>query len=138
MQVKRTSVAVAFFGAATLSLLLVAAPGLGGLPGRATAAPAGDMRTTIRVQDNFFDPRSTGVAQDGLVVWRWKGSNRHNVVFTKVPLGASRKGAHVRTSGRWRRSFPVPGLYRYVCRFYAGMRGTITVKPPTSGEGKKG
>jgi plastocyanin len=114
--------------------LLAAAPGLGEHSGAPVASATGD-RARVNVEDNFFDPRSTGILQNGRVIWTWKGSNRHNIVFTKVPLGANRKGARVRTEGRWKRSFAVPGLYRYVCRIYAGMRGTITVKPPTSIEG---
>jgi plastocyanin len=113
-----------------LCLLLVSATGVGGSSGGPAISPPVGKRTTVRVNDNFFDPRSSGVAQDGRVVWSWRGSNRHNVVFTKVPKGASRKGASGRSTGRWKRTFPVPGLYRYVCRYYAGMRGTITVKPP--------
>jgi plastocyanin len=127
----KTALISAAAAAATLTLLLLASTGLGGT-GRPPAVPrAVDKPVKIKVQDNFFDPRSTSVVLDGRVVWTWKGSNRHNVVFTKVPAGASRRGARTRTEGRWKRSFGVPGLYRYVCRIYAGMRGTITVtKPP--------
>jgi plastocyanin len=113
--------------AATLILLL---PGTGaGAPPNAAAPQSKPVK--IKVQDNFFDPRSTTVEQDRRVIWIWKGQNRHNIVFTKVPKNASRRGAKTRTEGRWKRSFGVPGQYRYVCRIFAGMRGTITVtKPP--------
>jgi plastocyanin len=90
----------------------------------------------VKVEDNFFDRRSIEVAQDGKVVWIWKGLNRHNVRFTKVPKGGSRKGSRTLTEGRWHRSFPVPGIYRYVCTVFAGMRGTVTVKPPIANEGR--
>jgi len=126
----KTALMFAAAAAATLILLLFAAAGAGdtGAPSLASVA---DKPVKIKVEDNFFDPRSTSVDVDGRVVWTWKGSNRHNVVFTKVPAGASRRGARTRTERRWKRSFGVPGLYRYVCRIYAGMRGTITVtKPP--------
>lgn len=125
--------AVAAIG--TLALLPMTASGLGE-PGGAHQASAVDKPVRIKVEDNFFDPRSTGVLQNAQVTWVWKGTNRHNVVFTKVPVGASRKGAKTRITGRWRRAFNVPGLYRFVCRFYAGMRGTITVTPPTSDQKK--
>jgi plastocyanin len=123
--------------AATLTLLLLASPGLGGTARSPAASQPADKPVKIKVEDNFFDPRSTSVDQDGRVVWTWKGSNRHNIVFTKVPSGASRRGARTRTEGRWKRSFGIPGLYRYVCRIYAGMRGTITVSkpPPPPSEG---
>jgi plastocyanin len=86
-------------------------------------------RTSVRVMDNFFDPRSVEVAQGGKVTFVWKGRNRHNVRFTKVPAGASRKGSKTLRHGRWTRAFSRPGLYRYVCTLFSGMRGTITVKP---------
>jgi plastocyanin len=93
----------------------------------------------VKVEDNFFDRRSIEVAQDGTVVWVWKGLNRHNVRFTKVPKGGGRKGSRTRDHGRWRRSFAVPGIYRYVCTLFAGMRGTVTVKgTPTPTKARPG
>jgi plastocyanin len=84
----------------------------------------------VLVQDNFFDPRSIQVEAGGKIVWRWKGESRHNVRFTKVPKGASRRGSKTMTEGYWKRRFRVPGVYRYVCTLFAGMRGTVTVVPP--------
>ena len=118
--------------AALAGAVLVSAPGVAGT---GTATRAQDAAVKVRVQDNFFDPRSTGVLQGGKVTFVWKGSNRHNVHFTKVPPGASRRGSRTKTRGHWARTFAKPGLYRYVCTLFSGMRGTITVKPPTSGEG---
>ena len=119
---------VAAVAAATLGVMLAAAPGRGAT---APVKPP-DSLVRVKVQDNFFDRRSIEVAQDDTVVWVWKGLNRHNVRFTKVPKGESRKGSRTRDHGRWRRSFAVPGVYRYVCTLYAGMRGTVTVKPPAA------
>jgi plastocyanin len=111
--------------AAIFAAVLVSAP----------VGAAGHKRATVRVMDNFFDARSTTLEQDGKVTFVWKGTSRHNVHFTKVPAGASRKGARTRREGDWSRRFSKPGLYRYVCTLFAGMRGTITVKAPPSGEG---
>ena len=96
----------------------------------------GGKRGWVRVMDNFFDPRSVGVAQGAKVTFTWKGSNRHNVRFTKVPAGGSRKGSKTLRHGRWSRTFAQPGLYRYVCTLFSGMRGTITVKPPAPAASK--
>jgi plastocyanin len=98
----------------------------------AYAAPAQNdppAKAKILVKDNFFEDRSTHVAEGGRVTWSWRGMNRHNVAFTKVPAGASRKGARTRTDGVWKRTFRKPGVYRYVCRLWSGMRGTVTVRP---------
>ena len=126
---RKIALTVALGAAGIVALLQPAAPGWGWPRSLPQATGAADKPVRIRVEDNFFDPRSASVALEKPVVWTWKGTNRHNVVFTKVPDGESRKGAKTRTEGRWKRVFETPGLYRYVCRIYAGMRGTVTVKP---------
>jgi plastocyanin len=90
----------------------------------------GDKRAWVRVMDNFFDARSIGVAVGTKVTFVWRGSNRHNVRFTKVPASETRKGSKTLRHGRWSRTFSQPGLYRYACTLFSGMTGTITVKPP--------
>ena len=110
------------FAALAAGLLAWAVPGSGN-PRIAGAGPP-----KVSVQDNFFDRRSIEITPGGKVVWVWKGENRHNVRFTKVPKGAQRGGSKTKTQGKWRRIFKVEGTYRYVCKLYTGMRGTITVK----------
>jgi plastocyanin len=129
----RLKTALVAGSAMIVASLLVSVPGIAGA--RGSGSKAQDKSVKVRVQDNFFDPRSVGVAQDSTVTFVWRGSNRHNVRFTKVPSGGSRKGSRTKTHGRWTRTFSKPGLYRYVCTLFSGMRGTITVKPPTTGEG---
>jgi plastocyanin len=119
--------------AAILGPLAFAVSGVAGTGRDATAAS--DNRATVRVMDNFFDPRSVGVREGGKVKFLWKGTNRHNVRFTAVPHGASKKSSDKRRKGDWSRKFHKPGLYRYVCTLFSGMSGTVTVKPKTSGEG---
>jgi plastocyanin len=120
--------------AASVAALLVFAgvPGVGfGLPGRdvsgAQDQPA--VKARVLVKDNYFEPRSTEVLEGGQVLWKWRGENRHNIRFTKVPEGAARKGASLRSEGKWKRKFHRPGVYRYVCKVWSGMRGTVTVRP---------
>ncbi len=120
--------AVAF--AATMTFLCLQAPGLGQTHREATASQAPPpAKARVLVKDNYFEPRSAEVLEGGKVNWKWSGMNRHSIRFTKVPSGASRKGAKSRTEGRWKRSFSRPGVYRYVCRHWAGMRGTLNVQP---------
>ena len=90
-------------------------------------APPGKAKVLVR--DNYFEPRSVVVPEGTHVGWKWRGENRHNIRFTKVPRKTSRKGAKTRTEGYWKRTFRKPGTYRYVCKHWAGMRGTITVRP---------
>jgi plastocyanin len=95
-----------------------------GSPRAAAAVPA----HKVKVHDNFFERRSIRIKPNEKVVWVWKGMNRHNVRFTKVPKGAKRGGSKIKTTGKWRRTFKIKGNYRYICKLYTGMRGTITVK----------
>jgi plastocyanin len=96
--------------------------------GDVTISQAPPAKVRVLVRDNYFEPRSIEVQEGGHVGWKWRGENRHSIRFTKVPAGASRRGAKSRTEGYWKRSFRRPGVYRYVCRHWAGMRGTITVR----------
>jgi plastocyanin len=117
--------------AVLLALTVGAATGFGGV-GDVTATQEVPDRARVLVKDNFFEPRSTEILDEGHVVWRWRGENRHNIRFTKVPEGAARKGAAIRTRGKWKRKFHRPGVYRYVCKVWSGMRGSVTVReePP--------
>jgi plastocyanin len=119
-------------------LLAVLAAGLlaWAVPGNGAPRAAATKPQKVWVQDNFFDRRSIQIAPNEKVVWVWKGMNRHNVRFTKVPKGAQRGGSKTKTGGRWRRVFKVEGTYRYICKLYTGMRGTITVKAPPPAESK--
>jgi plastocyanin len=118
----------AVLAAAALGALGIAfgTPVAGGDVAASETPPA---KPKILVKDNYFEPRSVVVAEDTHVGWKWKGENRHNIRFTKVPRGTSRKGAKTRTEGYWKRTFRKPGTYRYVCKHWAGMRGTVTVRP---------
>jgi plastocyanin len=128
MSPRRAVPAVVF--TATLTFMCLQAPGLGQTRGEATAAQAvPPAKARVLVKDNYFEPRSTEVLAGGKVYWKWSGENRHSIRFTKVPAGASRKGARSRSEGRWKRALSRPGVYRYVCRNWAGMRGTVNVRP---------
>jgi plastocyanin len=107
--------------AGLLSVSLATAPALG----ERSVSKVGVTR--VKVMDNFFEPRSTVVRQNEKVVWLWKGENSHNVTFTKVPKGASKKGADTRKEGRWTRKFRKRGYYKYQCTIHAGQRGSVEV-----------
>ena len=67
------------------------------------------------------------VAVGPLVVCLGWGDTPNNIRFPTGPRATSRKGAKTRTSGYWKRKFRKRGTYRYVCKHWAGMRGTVTV-----------
>jgi plastocyanin len=116
--------------AATVTFICLQASVVGKADTNAAVRQAEPPRKArVLVKDNYFEPRSLEIADDGRVYWKWRGENRHNLRFTKIPKGTSRRGAKTRTEGYWKRSFRKPGVYRYVCRQWAGMRGTVTVHP---------
>jgi plastocyanin len=113
-----------------LVLLALAVAGLtlalgGPAAGGETATAAKAKR--VKVDDNFFSPKTVRVSVGGKVTWTWAGSNPHNVTFRHVPRGASKKRASTRTSGHFTRSFGKRGKYRYVCTIHEaqGMTGTV-------------
>jgi plastocyanin len=81
----------------------------------------------VTVKDNFFEPRSVDIHRGGRVTWVWRGENEHNLTFTKVPKGASKRGADARRRGHFTRVFRKRGVYKYVCTLHAGMRGSVEV-----------
>ncbi len=85
---------------------------------------------TVSVKDNFFTPKNKRISRRSSIRWKWRGRNVHNVTFTRVPRGASKRGAGNRTRGTFRRSFRKRGTYRYVCTIHRaeGMRGTVKVR----------
>jgi plastocyanin len=104
--------------------------GLAQAPALADGQLAGVAPKRVTVMDNFFEPRSITIQRGDKVVWIWKGDNAHNIVFTKVPKGAGRRGADARRQGRWGRRFGKRGYYKYVCTIHAGQRGVIEVTRP--------
>jgi plastocyanin len=102
------------------------------VPALAETKPPKPVAARVAIKDNFFSKRSVTIAEGETVKWVWRGENRHNVAFTRVPEGASRRGTHTRRKGRWYKTFRKPGQYRYVCTLFAGMRGSVTVEPEGS------
>jgi len=125
---KRRALAAALVAAIATFAWLQASSGLGQSTGRAVETGEVPRKARVLVKDNYFEPRSVEVLEGGVVTWKWRGQNRHNVRFTKVPAGASRKGARTRDEGRWRRTFKREGVYRDVCRLWSGMRGSVSVR----------
>ena len=135
--IKRRAPAAALVAAIPMFVFLQAS-GLGqSTTGRAVGvSDPVPQKARVLVKDNYFEPRSVEVLEGGVVTWKWHGQNRHNIRFTKVPDGASRKGARTRDHGRWKKTFRREGVYRYVCRLWSGMRGSVSVRatpePPPS------
>jgi plastocyanin len=107
-----------------IAALLVTSVGSG-------AKPRASATKSVSVEDDFFSPKARSISRGDKVVWRWKGSNPHNVRFRSAPSGAKRpKGSSTKSSGRFARSFSRRGTYRYVCTIHedSGMKGRVVVR----------
>jgi plastocyanin len=116
------------FPAAAMAALLAVTVGVGTGRGQSDVPKEIPRKARVLVNDNYFEPRSTEILAGGEVTWKWHGENKHSIRFTKVPAGAGRKGVALRVEGKWKRKFQRPGVYRYVCTAWSGMRGSVSVR----------
>lgn len=83
---------------------------------------------TVYVRDNFFAPSNITVPVNSTVLYRWAGSNEHNVHFTSA--GAP-SGCGLRDIGFCLISFSTGGAFDFQCdpHVNGGMFGGVTVTP---------
>ena len=94
------------------------------------AVPAASERRSLAVGDDYFvkagSPRTVTVQRNDTVVWRWRGSNPHNVSVTKGPVEFE---SRTKTSGRYRKKLRRRGTYKILCTVHPpGMRMTLVVE----------
>lgn len=71
---------------------------------------------SVSIKDSRFSPRRVDANRNDTVTWRWRSDLEHDVSFTSVPRGASRRGAGVRTGGPpFTKRMTKRGTYRYLC-----------------------
>ena len=92
----------------------------------ALAIPAvGASKTTIKLGDNFFKPKSTTVSKGTTVTWDWTGKAPHNVT---VISGPTKFRSKVQTSGTYTQKLSKAGTYKIVCTIHPGMALTLKVR----------
>jgi plastocyanin len=94
------------------------------------AIPAASERRSLAVGDNYFvkagAPRTVTVERNDTVVWRWRGSNPHNVTVTRGPVKFESRN---KTSGSYRKKLRRRGTYKILCTLHPpGMRMTLVVE----------
>ena len=93
----------------------------------ALAIPAFGATKTVRVDDDFFSPKTATVKKGDTVRFRWVGENPHNVRVTSGP--AKFNSGTPKRSGTYSRKLTRKGTYRIICDVHAStMKGTIRVK----------
>ena len=81
----------------------------------AAALPALAATKTVDVGDNFFKPTRVGVRAGTKVVWKWTGSNPHNVTVTKGPKKFHSK---TQTKGSFTAIPHTKGTYSIICTIH--------------------
>jgi plastocyanin len=98
----------------------------GGAVCAALAIPAFAATKTVRVDDDFFSPRTVTVKRNDTIRWRWVGENPHNVKSTSGP--AKINSGSPKRSGTYSKKMTRKGTYRVVCVVHPDMKGTIRVR----------
>jgi plastocyanin len=94
------------------------------------AGPAVSKRVGVEVDDDYFvregAPPTVRVDRNDTVVWRWEGSNPHNVTVTRGPVEFASRN---KRSGTYRKKMTRRGTYRIVCTIHApSMRMRLRVR----------
>jgi plastocyanin len=71
-----------------------------------------------------FSPKRVSVGVGHKVKWSWDSDADHNVTFTKVPKGASKRSSETNDRLSFSRSFSKAGSYRYECTIH-DFSGTV-------------
>jgi plastocyanin len=115
-------------GASALALVIAASLAVAARSESSSGQSGPTIGARVSAMDNYFNPRSVTIEQGEAVKWVWKGDGKHNVVFNKVPSGASKNNVRGRTKGSAVRTLNTVGTYHYECTLYDGMQGTVTVQ----------
>ena len=80
---------------------------------------------TVRVDDNFYGPKSLTVGKGTKVTWNWVGVLKHNIVVHRGPSSFSSK---TQVRGSYSHSFTKKGTYDLVCTIHPSMKMTVVVR----------
>jgi plastocyanin len=84
------------------------------------AGPAASKRKSVEVDDDYFvaegKPRTVTVEVNDTVVWKWEGSNPHDVTVSKGPV---KFHSRTKTSGTYSKKVKRAGTYKIICTVHA-------------------
>jgi plastocyanin len=87
----------------------------------------------VKLKDNFFKPDRVEIAKGDKVLWRWKGSNLHNVAGMKPGSDTVAFASALKTHGKYTHRFGKVGTWKILCENHPRkMRMKVVVSPPGS------
>lgn len=105
-----------------------------GTPSTQPVTPPAGPAAEVLVRDKYFSPVDVEIPKFGSVLWLWGNENAdaHNVTLIKGPKGVSPYDFETPLSPSlnytFKRSFKVPGTYRFACSLHHLMTMTVEVK----------
>jgi plastocyanin len=88
--------------------------------------------TEVKVKDDFFKPKPAEIKKGDKVLWRWKGSNPHNVAGKKPGSNAVAFRSAIKTEGKYSHKFGKVGTWKILCEVHPT---TMTMKVVVSAPG---
>jgi plastocyanin len=89
------------------------------------AAPA---PKTVKVDDNFFAPRSLTIKKGTTVKFKWVGDDDHNILKARGPGRYFQSGIESGQGVLYKHRFSKPGKYRLFCSLHDPMKMSVEVK----------
>jgi plastocyanin len=87
--------------------------------------------TEVKLKDNFFKPDRVEIAKGDKVVFRWKGSNLHNVAGKKPGSSNIAFASDFMTEGKYSHRFRKVGTWKLLCENHPRkMRMKVVVSAP--------
>jgi plastocyanin len=89
--------------------------------------------TEVKLKDNFFKPDRVEITKGDRVLFRWKGSDLHNVAGKKPGSNNIAFASEFKTEGKYSHRFRKVGTWRLLCENHPRkMRMKVVVSPPGS------
>ena len=85
----------------------------------------------VKVKDYFFKPERVEIAKGDKVLWRWKGSDIHNVAIKKPGQTSIAFASAFKTEGTYSHKFGRTGTWKILCENHPHrMRMKVVVSAP--------
>jgi len=89
--------------------------------------------TEVKLKDNFFKPDRVEIKKGDKVLWRWKGSDLHNVAGKKPGTDDIAFASEFKTDGKYSHRFRKVGTWKILCENHPRkMRMKVIVSRPGS------